>query len=320
MATWPRLAGRGVRISACLIVRDEAARIESCLASLVGRVDEIVVVDTGSVDDTMLRTRPFGVVEGRFDWCDDFAAARNHALSLSTGDWVLSIDADERLNGDLRAFAASPVADGGLIMLEPDRVWLLRLFRRSPDLEWQHRVHEEPTRWARRRASRIRPVTTGCLVHAQPDPARSEARNRRLLDLRRRDDPLDPVPVAYLARMALARGDLDACDLHIRDGLAILCQRDAAGLPETAATAQLLTLRVVTWARAGKAHMAADLVERALGDGIESADLLACAILLGCAADQTRLARRLARRLRACYGEVCDRALAERALAQVRCL
>lgn len=84
-------------LSACLIVKNEKDHIRDVLASLAG-VDEIVVVDTGSIDDTADIARTFtDKVFEDYVWNDDFAEARNHALSKCTGDWVISIDGDEVL-------------------------------------------------------------------------------------------------------------------------------------------------------------------------------------------------------------------------------
>jgi len=84
------------RITACLIVKNESRVIERCLKSLKG-IDEIVVLDTGSEDST-----PEICVKNKarvyYDvWRDDFSEARNKALEYCTGDWILSIDADEYL-------------------------------------------------------------------------------------------------------------------------------------------------------------------------------------------------------------------------------
>lgn len=81
-------------VSAVMIVKD-AQTLARCLTSLQGWVDEIVVVDTGSTDGTVAVAESFGATIGHFAWVDDFSAARNHALSLATSEWVLVIDADE---------------------------------------------------------------------------------------------------------------------------------------------------------------------------------------------------------------------------------
>lgn len=82
-------------ISAVLIVKNESPRIDACLAALKLLADEIVVMDTGSSDDTRDRARQYTEQVHETAWNDDFAAARNAALGVATGDWVLSIDADE---------------------------------------------------------------------------------------------------------------------------------------------------------------------------------------------------------------------------------
>lgn len=85
------------RLSVCMIVKDEARNLPRCLRTVKKAADEIVVVDTGSKDRTVEIAREFGAKLGYFEWCDDFAAARNHALGLATGDWILIMDADDEL-------------------------------------------------------------------------------------------------------------------------------------------------------------------------------------------------------------------------------
>lgn len=90
--------GVGIRISACLIAKNEEKNLPKCLDSLKGIVDEIVVVDTGSTDKTIEIAESYGAIIGHFPWINDFSAARNHALTLATGEWALWIDADEQLD------------------------------------------------------------------------------------------------------------------------------------------------------------------------------------------------------------------------------
>src|SRR5687767_15873054 len=85
-------------ISAAMIVRDEAAVLKDCLESIRPFVEHIVVVDTGSSDETALTARAYGAKVCCFDWVDDFSAARNASLDACEGEWILYIDADERLS------------------------------------------------------------------------------------------------------------------------------------------------------------------------------------------------------------------------------
>ncbi len=81
-----------------MIVKNEEKYLEGCLDSVKNVVDEIVIVDTGSTDKTLEIAEKFNAKIFHFDWIDDFSAARNFALSKSNGDWILYLDADERLN------------------------------------------------------------------------------------------------------------------------------------------------------------------------------------------------------------------------------
>jgi tetratricopeptide (TPR) repeat protein len=141
-------------ISACLIVRDEAKRLARCLESLRGVVDEIVVIDTGSNDDTIAIAESFGAKVGHFSWVDDFSKARNAALDLATSDWVLSIDADEWLSNAGAVAGAVAVADAIAYRVtlinhldqgrkEPES--LTRLFRRHAGIRFEGRIHEQVT-------------------------------------------------------------------------------------------------------------------------------------------------------------------------------
>ncbi|MGB1718102.1 MAG: glycosyltransferase family 2 protein, partial [Candidatus Latescibacterota bacterium] len=88
----------GPLISLCVIARDEATFLDGCLASVSGLVDEIVVVDTGSVDHTQAVARQHGARVFEMAWEDDFSRPRNHALEQAKGEWILVLDCDETLS------------------------------------------------------------------------------------------------------------------------------------------------------------------------------------------------------------------------------
>ena len=84
-----------IRISACYITKNEEKTLARSLAKLKGQVDEIIVADTGSTDRTVEVAQKYGARLYRYEWNDDFAAARNFALSKAQGDWIVFLDADE---------------------------------------------------------------------------------------------------------------------------------------------------------------------------------------------------------------------------------
>lgn len=89
-----------LQISSYIICQDEEASIITAIQSLCEQVDEIIIVDTGSIDQTIEKIQslniPF-IKLYRFKWCNDFSAARNYALSKTTHEWVIALDADEFL-------------------------------------------------------------------------------------------------------------------------------------------------------------------------------------------------------------------------------
>ena len=146
--------GSTEKLSLCMIVRDEEARLGNCLESVSGLCDEIVVVDTGSRDRTIEVAERFGAKIGHFEWCDDFAAARNASLELATGDWILWLDADDLLPGEYHGSIRSLMSRGrdkAYFFALDDRGYesvsclQMRLFPNLPGVNFQMPIHEQVT-------------------------------------------------------------------------------------------------------------------------------------------------------------------------------
>jgi glycosyltransferase involved in cell wall biosynthesis len=90
------------RLSVFLIVQNESSRLGGCLASVAGLADEIVVLDSGSTDDTVAVARAAGARVAARPF-DGFGPQKQAALALCEGEWVLSLDADERVSPPLAA-------------------------------------------------------------------------------------------------------------------------------------------------------------------------------------------------------------------------
>jgi GT2 family glycosyltransferase/tetratricopeptide (TPR) repeat protein len=155
------LARSDVRLSLCMIVRDNARTLEACLASIRPWVDEMIVVDTGSTDETPRIAARMGARVFHFPWCDSFSAARNESLRHARGRWVFWMDSDDVISADngrkLRALAEAepppgvlgyvmqvhcpgPGPDGDLDLTVVDHV---KLFRNLPHLRFEGRIHEQ---------------------------------------------------------------------------------------------------------------------------------------------------------------------------------
>ena len=165
-------------LSATIIVRDQATHLDSCLASLRELVDEIVVVDTGSNDASVAVAQRYDAVVAHEPWANDFSQARNRALGLASSDWVLYIDADERLRaGDHDAARAAITADDSVaafrVRFVPRVGWTpyreYRLWRNQPDIRFTGAMHESIVpavhAFADREALRVAPFDLITLDH-----------------------------------------------------------------------------------------------------------------------------------------------------------
>ncbi len=201
-------------LSVCMIARDEASRIGASLASIRGIADEIIVVDTGSTDDTVAIAKSHGAAVVHYTWSDDFAAARNAALPHIRGRWMFWIDADERLIPEsadrLADFLAMRDAWGfgvfrndyveglkpGMPRGEYMASQLPRIFRTDLGIHYTGRCHEQPMPSAReffeQRGLKIyvSPVTLehDCGYFGAERHGKA-ARNTRLLEMEVADRP-----------------------------------------------------------------------------------------------------------------------------------
>jgi glycosyltransferase involved in cell wall biosynthesis len=145
-------------LSLCMIVKNEAVRLKECLEPLQSLVEEIVVVDTGSTDDTREIARVMGAKVFEFPWIGDFSAARNESIRRATGQYILWLDADDRM--DPEEIAKLREMKAGLLLNRPKAYYLLikssspvdggessfyqlRLFPNRPGVRFAGRIHEQ---------------------------------------------------------------------------------------------------------------------------------------------------------------------------------
>ena len=146
-----------MKVSLCMIVRDEEEMLPGCLDSVKDVVDEIVIVDTGSRDNTIEIAKQCGARVYEQLWEEDFSKARNLSLDQAKGEWILVIDADERLTAasakELRSELERCSAEGLRVMVR-DLVrehgisdFLVntstRVFRNRREYRYERRIHEQ---------------------------------------------------------------------------------------------------------------------------------------------------------------------------------
>lgn len=133
-------------ISLCLIVKNEQENIVSCINSFKPIVDKIVVVDTGSTDETKRLALESGASLFEYEWNDSFSDARNFCISKVDTDWVLFVDADERLDlFDLDKLKIEMSSFDVLfcdVVVGSDLIELPRLWRANDEIYYDLPVHE----------------------------------------------------------------------------------------------------------------------------------------------------------------------------------
>lgn len=145
-----------VTLSVCMIVRDEEAVIERCLKNVSQFADELIVVDTGSVDSTRAIARKHTDIVYDYTWQYDFAAARNFSFSKATCDYIMWLDADDDMDvetiGKIQHLKAHmpPDTDAVFFRYRADddvsggrwEIMRARLIRRAINPTWHYPIHE----------------------------------------------------------------------------------------------------------------------------------------------------------------------------------
>ncbi len=146
-----------MKLSLCMIVKNEEDRLARCLQSVASLVDEMIVVDTGSTDKTVEIAEENGATVFTDEWRDDFSSSRNVSLEKATGDWILTMDADEELRAEdiptIRPLLEDSEMKGYLIeivsrsignenLTEAEIHRSIRLFRNDPRYRFEGAIHE----------------------------------------------------------------------------------------------------------------------------------------------------------------------------------
>jgi predicted Zn-dependent protease len=225
-----------------MIVRNEAANLRTCLQQVMSLFDEVIVVDTGSQDDTRQIAEGLGAKVFDFPWCDDFSAARNFAIEQATGDWICWLDADDRIDSDNRTRLAA-LFDRLRNQPEdtPRRMYVMttvsssrhssepatlishvRLFRNHSQARWKGRVHEQITLALEALGDEL--VHTDIRIEhvGYLDPATCQRKANRDLRLLRMDyatDPDNPVTLFLLGTTYMRIGQPHQALAHLLKSL-----------------------------------------------------------------------------------------------------
>ena len=223
-----------MKLSQCLIVKNEENNIEKALSWAKEIAFEQIVVDTGSTDRTIEIAERMGAIVYHFEWKDDFSAAKNYLIDKASGDWIILLDADEffppgeadKLARHIERIESDPqlrekcialscswdnVDESGKPMSTGSNV---RMFRNIPSIRFSGRIHEQhyidPERVVR--MDDVRFIHTGYSITAFKGKNKLE-RNVRILRAEIENDPDNINAKAYLAdSLKLSENDADKAE------------------------------------------------------------------------------------------------------------
>ena len=234
-----------IRISQCMIVKNEEKNIERALSWGKGIVSERIVVDTGSTDRTVELARGLGARVYHFDWVDDFSAAKNFAIGKARYEWIAFLDADEyfsqedagKLPALLRRLQNKPydgvaaswvhLEDNGNIKMIDAQV---RVFRNRPGLRYHRRIHEYLA-WPDDTGISYWNETEGLSIFhtgygAQAgEKKRGGGRNLRLIQAELEDHPDDFEMLTYLANEYVGLKESALAEETYRKALSVMPER-----------------------------------------------------------------------------------------------
>jgi glycosyltransferase involved in cell wall biosynthesis len=205
-------------ISVCLIVRDEERFLDNCLQSVKDIAHEIIIIDTGSQDNTVNIAKKYTEKIYFHPWTDSFSEARNHYFEHATGDWIFQIDADEELLKEdipvlLKAVQNSDI-DAIMVQLisiykqgeNETRHNIERIFRNNGIIHYEGRIHERLEGFKKPKIYPIHFKHYGYDLNDEAISEKKQQRNISLLKMDIEDYPDNPLPYHYLSCCYLPRG------------------------------------------------------------------------------------------------------------------
>jgi glycosyltransferase involved in cell wall biosynthesis/predicted negative regulator of RcsB-dependent stress response len=237
-----------MRLSLCMIVKNEANSLPQCLESVKDAVDEMIVLDTGSTDDTVAIAQSFGAQVQHFPWNNDFSAARNESLKYATGDWILVLDADERLAKDVIPLMQQAMQEPNALVVNLVRKevgavqspysLVSRLFRKHDALHFSRPYHaivddsvmeltKQESHW------RIIELPKVAILHYGYQPGTIASRNKiemaeSAMSAFLREHPGDPYACSKLGALYVQKGEFDRGIKLLEQGLHAVLTPDSS--------------------------------------------------------------------------------------------
>lgn len=229
-------------ISVCIITKNEQENIERCLKSLMPYEMEIIVVDTGSIDNTKDIVQRYTDKVFDFEWCDDFAAAKNFAISKTSNDYIIMLDSDEYIDKFEESELIRTIGNNsdkvGRIQIKnvfkktdpckESREWVSRIFNKK-SYHYEGRIHEQIVRYDGKQYDTFQaPVT---IIHTGYDLTEKEKKAKAKRNISLLEKELDRLIKLFCKNNGLNICEIDGIGLvnHIFENdsaLSLILQKD----------------------------------------------------------------------------------------------
>jgi len=233
-----RKSDKAATLAVCMIVKNEEGFLPDCLASIRDIADQIILLDTGSTDNTKAIGQKYHAEIHDFNWVDDFAAARNESIKYANRDWIFWLDADERLTIESKPIIRDILASDDRTVYYNIRIQNLnqagvpvnlssahRLFPNHKRILFEGAIHEQISASAKARGLMEvqSEITLNHLGYglAEPEARIKEQRNRKLLEKMLKRTPQNAyIHFTYAQHLDLANEDR-AAYFHYKKALAL---------------------------------------------------------------------------------------------------
>ncbi len=217
-------------ISLCMIAKNEVEHLSRCLESVKNLVEEIIIVDTGSTDNTVEIAKAYGAKTFHRPWTGNFSEARNFALKHATGDWILFLDADEELKKEdinlVKEAIKDDEVDGIRCIIHSTsksttaltKSYFPRLYRNNRGIYYEGAIHERPIIAGKTIVSNIRIIHHGYALDKNKMAAKLSAYTQ-LLQKNLKAEPDNPTTHFYLAKTYYIQG---LHELALREGKEVI--------------------------------------------------------------------------------------------------
>jgi len=215
-----------MKISACVITKNEQENLPACLGSIASVVSEMIVVDTGSSDNTVNVAKELGAKVSYYQWDNNFSNAKNAAIAKATGDWIIFLDADEYLTEQtaeklsmvlkLAEKEKADFIDALLANYDTGTKSMInsfnqtRIFRNSPFIRYEGAIHEKLVS-KKQHSKKLDATKFLTIMHTGYSRSEMERKNKadrniEILLKELENKPQDSLLCFYLSEAFLAKG------------------------------------------------------------------------------------------------------------------